>query len=57
MKAKILSKLLKGMDGKELYAFLTATVLSMCDESGATPEEILNNVLHIIKKVRVKDAR
>lgn len=53
MKKRILSAIIKKMEPRELYAFVTATIIGMSRQSGISTDDIISaikNLIEIMKK-------
>ena len=46
---RILSAIIKKMEPRELYAFVTATIIDMSRRSGISTDDILSAIMHMIK--------
>ena len=49
VKKRILSAIIKKMEPRELYAFVTATIIDMSRQSGISTDDILSAVMHLIE--------
>ena len=49
MKKRILSAIIKKMDPRELYAFVTATIIDMSRQSGISTDDIISAIIHLIE--------
>ena len=48
MKKRILSAIIKKMEPRELYAFVTATIMDMSRQSGLSTDDIINAIMNLI---------
>ena len=49
MKKRILSAIIKKMEPRELYAFVTATIIDMSRQSGISTDDIISAIIHLIE--------
>lgn len=49
MKKRILSAIIKKMEPRELYAFVTATIIDMSRQSGISTDDIISAIKHLIE--------
>ena len=49
MKKRILSAIIKKMEPRELYAFVTATIIDMSRQSGISTDDIISAIMHLIE--------
>lgn len=49
MKKRILSAIIKKMEPRELYAFVTATIIDMSRQSGLSTDDIINAIMNLIE--------
>lgn len=58
MKKRILSVIIKKMEPRELYAFVTATIIDMSRQSGISTDDIISAIMHLIEIMKENnDAR
>lgn len=49
MKKRILSAIIKNMEPRELYAFVTATIIDISRQSGISTDDIISAIIHLIE--------
>lgn len=58
VKKRILSVIIKKMEPRELYAFVTATIIDMSRQSGISTDDIISAIMHLIEIMKENnDAR